>query len=423
MTVPDPKASFPAMGAHTPAPGEDAAADPGAALESAGVTSHAVPPAGTSPTAEARWREVDVGGGGERVDHRYPNDLYFAHLSLYRFALPFARDRRVIDLGSGAGYGAEWLAAHGARSVLGIDIDAQAVAFSRDHFDRPGLRFETMDVTAIKGLPAGGCDLLFSSNTLEHVADPWAVLRAAASLLSDEGVLVIAVPAVVNIVSRVQQLSNPHHLVIWSPEQWFHAIGLYFAEVEGWRHLFAHPTLPLDVHNSPEECRINEVDFAFERMPDDDLRRDTLTTVFVARRPRGDAELPPIGAAPSYVDDSFVRQRPRWTRTPLPLEEAALPARPIAALPGRALALLRRGGPRALVAEARRYVVWRLRRREALRLLGDRVGEAIETPRPGRGPETESTAGQAAGASGPSDGKRGAHESDSAVDEDGRGSP
>lgn len=341
------------------------------------------PAAGHGDPRLDRWADVDVGGGGERVDPRVRNDLFYAHLSLYGFARPFAIEGRVLDAGSGSGYGAAWLAEQGARSVLGLDVDPHAVAFSRAHFSRPGLDldFRVMDVERITGLPRDSFDLVFSSNTLEHLADPWAFLRSANELLADDGVLVIAVPAVFNIVSRVQQLSNPHHLVIWSPEQWFHAVGCYFEVVEGWRHLFARHDLPLDVHNGPADCRIDETDFAFERLPEDELRRDTLTNVFVARRPRPTAELPSRGAPPSYVDDSFVRARPRLTQTPLPLEEAAVPARPMSALPARALSLLRARGPLALAGEARRYVVWRLRRREALRLLGERVREQIATPR------------------------------------------
>ena len=42
---------------------------------------------------------------------------YWAHLSIYHFALPFARGRRVLDAGCGAGYGAAYLARHGAQSA------------------------------------------------------------------------------------------------------------------------------------------------------------------------------------------------------------------------------------------------------------------------------------------------------------------
>ena len=345
---------------------------------------NALPSVGGSPRRGAadasRW--ADIGGGGERVDPRVRNDLFYAHLSLYRFALPYAKGGRVLDAGSGSGYGAAWLAERGARRVLGLDVDPEAVAFSRAHFASEDLDFRVMDVERIEGLPARAFDLVFSSNTLEHLADPWAFLRAAHGLLDDEGTLLIAVPAVFNIVSRVQQLSNPHHLVIWSPEQWFHAVGRYFEVVEGWCHLFARHDLPLDVHNGPADCRIDEGDFAFERLSEEDLRRDTLTNVFVARRPRPVHALPCPGAPPPPIDDSFVRARPRLT--PLPLEEAALPVRPLAALPARAFLLLRERGPLGLLAEGRRYVLWRLRRRAALRLLGDRVREHIPTPRVGR---------------------------------------
>jgi hypothetical protein len=41
---------------------------------------------------------------------------YWAHLSIYRFAVPFAQGKRVLDAGSGSGYGSSYLARHGAKA-------------------------------------------------------------------------------------------------------------------------------------------------------------------------------------------------------------------------------------------------------------------------------------------------------------------
>lgn len=101
------------------------------------------------------WRALEImaiGNGGERMTHLYPNDCYYAHLSLYRFAAVLAAGKRVLDAGSGAGYGAAYLATHGARQVLGLDISAEGIAFSQRHFRHPNLTFARRDIQALPGI-------------------------------------------------------------------------------------------------------------------------------------------------------------------------------------------------------------------------------------------------------------------------------
>ena len=51
------------------------------------------------PPPESSAQIALISDGGERVLHLYPNDCYFAHLSIYRFALDLCRGRTVLDAG------------------------------------------------------------------------------------------------------------------------------------------------------------------------------------------------------------------------------------------------------------------------------------------------------------------------------------
>ena len=164
-------------------------------------------------------RLVSITANGERVTHLYPNDCYYAHLSIYRFAMQFCRDGIVLDAGCGAGYGAAYLANHGAKFVHGIDISTSAIAFNRFHFRRSNLKYAKMDVQAISNLKLDHFDLIVSSNTLEHIPDVPAFFRKACRLLKPDGILLIAVPPVAGKVEREANLKNPHHLNIWTPRQ------------------------------------------------------------------------------------------------------------------------------------------------------------------------------------------------------------
>jgi SAM-dependent methyltransferase len=311
------------------------------------------------------WDWQAISNSGERVSHLYPNDLYFAHLALYHFALPFARDGDVLDAGCGAGYGAAFLARGGAGFVDAVDTDPEAIAFCRHHFELGNLRFRQMDVQRLPAFAGGSKDLVFSSNTLEHVPDVGAFLREAHRLLRPTGTLVVAVPPITSERQLVHEMSNQFHLNIWSPRQWLFVLGHFFAVAEVHGQQLALEGVPPRFDNRPEDTVITEADFIFPPLDAGAEDASTLTVLLVARQPLGAEALPPAGARIRFVDHSFTRSAPRVP--PLRPDALDVPPRPIAELPRRAWWLVRQGGPFDLPREALRYVRWRAQRIQSRR--------------------------------------------------------
>lgn len=246
--------------------------------------------------------------GGERVSHLYPNDCYYAHLSIYNFALDLIKNKVVLDAGSGGGYGSVYLADNGASSVLGIDISDDAIEYSQEYFKRSNLNYHKMDLQKIAGLKPRSFDLIFSSNALEHVPDVTAFFRSAWELLKEDGTLVVAVPPVTNKESRQGNLINPYHLNIWSPRQWYYVLNQYFEDIQCYRHSFDKPNIKLNFANTPEQTIVTEKDFLFEQIQIDQFfNMHTLTVIFVVKKPRPISELPDIKEQLKFVDDSFTR--------------------------------------------------------------------------------------------------------------------
>jgi 2-polyprenyl-3-methyl-5-hydroxy-6-metoxy-1,4-benzoquinol methylase/uncharacterized protein YbaR (Trm112 family) len=256
----------------------------------------------------APWTVEEIIDDGERVTHLFPNDCYVAHLSLYHFAVPLAAGGAVIDAGSGAGYGTNHLAAHGARLVRGVDASRKAVDFSRQHFARPNLSYDVMNLERLSRLEPEAWDVVMCSNVLEHVAGVDRFLRGVWTLLRPAGVLVVAVPPIVNEALRAQNLANPYHLNIWTPRQWAHVLGRYFEDVQAFQHWYDRPDVELNLVNSPADTVIAPDDFVFRPVAVEGLySAPTITAVFTARRKR--VAVP--GAAPAFVDESFTRAAPK----------------------------------------------------------------------------------------------------------------
>lgn len=214
----------------------------------------------------------------------------------------------MLDAGSGAGYGSHYLALHGASEVVGLDSDVTAVEFSKRYFNRPNLKFEQIDLLAVTAHKPESFDVVFCSNVLEHVADVRAVLCQMVRILKPEGIMIVAVPPIVDECSKQENVTNPYHLNIWSPRQWYFVLAQYFEEIHCYTHL-ARPGIPLDFPNTPRTATITEEDFDFDRVSLDELgyKRPTLTGLFVASKPNPVDRVSAFKYSMAFVDDSFTK--------------------------------------------------------------------------------------------------------------------
>jgi SAM-dependent methyltransferase len=102
--------------------------------------------------------------------------------------------RRVLDVGCGAGHLGRLLRERG-HEVTGVELVPDQAEEARGRLDR----VVTADVET--GLPfeAGSFDAVIFADLLEHLVDPWRVVREAANLLAPGGVVVASVPNVQNL--------------------------------------------------------------------------------------------------------------------------------------------------------------------------------------------------------------------------------
>jgi SAM-dependent methyltransferase len=129
---------------------------------------------------------------GERLvpDAQRGELVHAEHLARYLHAAPLARGRAVLDAACGEGYGSAMLAAAGARSVVGVDIDGPTVEHARE---RHGIDARRADVRELP-FPDGTFDLVVSFETIEHVEDPERAVAEMRRVLRDDGTLVISTP-------------------------------------------------------------------------------------------------------------------------------------------------------------------------------------------------------------------------------------
>ena len=151
------------------------------------------------------------------------------HLKRYEFAAEHAAGADVLDAGCGVGYGAAYLAER-ARAVVGVDVDPRAVAYARERYTRPNLRFETADLHEL-GLDDESFDLVCCFETIEHLAKPDRFLGHVVRVLRPEGLLIASTPRAAEATERPE---NPYHEREYTPAElerllrgFFGAVRLY----------------------------------------------------------------------------------------------------------------------------------------------------------------------------------------------------
>lgn len=165
---------------------------------------------------------------GERYVTGLAGPIQHEHYHRYLFAAPYCRDRSVLDIACGEGYGCHLLAQI-AGSVVGVDIDGETIRYAQGQYASSRLRFEIGDATAIP-LPAESVDIVTSFETIEHFSDHEKFLAEVARVLRPGGLLIISSPNR-PIYSEENQHSNPFHARELDREEFRSALQLKFANV------------------------------------------------------------------------------------------------------------------------------------------------------------------------------------------------
>jgi SAM-dependent methyltransferase len=165
---------------------------------------------------------------GERViAGQVDPDLFNEHISRYAFAARLARQKRVLDIACGTGYGSAELAVV-ARTVVGVDRSEEAVAYAQEHYQRPNLQFEVAAAEMLP-FPDGGFDLITAFEVIEHLENARALLSEARRLLAPRGQFVVSTPNRL-YYEETRRLSgpNPYHTREFEFEEFRTLLTEYF---------------------------------------------------------------------------------------------------------------------------------------------------------------------------------------------------
>ncbi|MEA4853360.1 MAG: class I SAM-dependent methyltransferase [Christensenella sp.] len=133
------------------------------------------------------------------------------HYHRYHAIAPLMKGLRVLDAGSGAGYGSALLSDFAAH-VTGVDISEEAVSFAAETYGKDNLQFKVGSVAELP-FEDGVFDAVVSFEVIEHISPELqeCFLNEVKRVLKPEGFFIVSSPNK-EVYSDEIAFTNPYHL-------------------------------------------------------------------------------------------------------------------------------------------------------------------------------------------------------------------
>lgn len=170
---------------------------------------------------------------GERCVPWAPDvQVVYEHLHRYLWAAGLVRGRRVLDLGSGEGFGASILA-DSASEVVGVDLDERTVEHARLNWSSAAVSFVQGSALDLSRFEDGSFGAVVAFEVIEHIEQQETMLAEVARVLADDGILIVSTPDR-RIYSESTGQNNPFHERELSYEEFSSLLDQFFANLSVW---------------------------------------------------------------------------------------------------------------------------------------------------------------------------------------------
>jgi ubiquinone/menaquinone biosynthesis C-methylase UbiE len=121
-----------------------------------------------------------IGASAEQLERLYHR---------YRFALDYCRDKDVLEAACGAGQGLGYIAKT-AKSICGIDIDEDILAYPIEHYKGRDVRIEKMDAQELS-FEDDSFDVVLLHEAIYYLPEPHKFMKECRRILRDGGIVII----------------------------------------------------------------------------------------------------------------------------------------------------------------------------------------------------------------------------------------
>jgi SAM-dependent methyltransferase len=179
---------------------------------------------------------------GERLETFVENETTVEHLHRYGVAMAFIKNKKVLDIASGEGYGSNLMALN-ASEVIGVDIDFDTIEKAKEKYKDPKLTFiqGSADKIPVKD---SSVDVITSFETIEHHDKHDEMMNEIKRVLKPGGILLISSPEKTADVS-----GNPFHVKELSRIEFTDLIAGHFKFAKLYSQKIVHGSVIVPVGN------------------------------------------------------------------------------------------------------------------------------------------------------------------------------
>jgi len=145
----------------------------------------------------------------ERLDTTQNDQIMIEHLHRYALAANYVKDKIILDIASGEGYGTNLLSAT-AKFAYGVDISSEAIAHAQNKYKQQNIAYKQGSATQIP-LDDSCVDVIISFETIEHHDQHDEMLMECKRVLKPGGLMIISSPEK-KYYSDISNYKNPYHV-------------------------------------------------------------------------------------------------------------------------------------------------------------------------------------------------------------------
>lgn len=150
------------------------------------------------------------------------NFLEAEHFERYDFACKYVKNKKILDIACGTGYGSYIMMKNGASYVLGVDVSSESIESAKKNYIADNLNFECLDTNSVLSRDEK-FDAIVSFETIEHLENPEEFIRGVKRCLKKDGIFFLSTPN--------RNIHNPGATLFDKPKNIFHVREYTMAEM------------------------------------------------------------------------------------------------------------------------------------------------------------------------------------------------
>lgn len=161
------------------------------------------------------------------------SDVYKEHIERYLFAKQYVKNKRVLDIACGNGYGSEVLLSGGAKEVCGVDISSLVIDEANKNYVLENLKFKQGSAERIE-FPDNYFDVVVSFETIEHLNNRENFLREVKRVLRPSGIFIVSTPnrILTSCYLFYKHPFNEFHKVEYKKKEFLPILNKYFEVID-----------------------------------------------------------------------------------------------------------------------------------------------------------------------------------------------